>query len=68
MKKPNMKVTTVFDGVSSVEDIFCALLSAAWEEEQAKRKSRKSDFIIDIENVIDYNKGRFTSYLSGLCG
>ena len=68
MKKSNMKVTTVFDGAESVEDIFCALLSAAWTEEQEKRKSRKSDYIIDIENVIDYNKGRFTSYLSGLCG
>lgn len=68
MKKTNMKVTTVFDGASSVEDIFCAILSAAWEEEQEKRKSRKSDFMIDIEFLINYNKDRFTSYLSGLCG
>ena len=68
MKKSNMKITTVFDGVESVGDIFCALLSAAWAEEQEKKKSRKSDFIIDIEKMIDYNKGRFTSYLSGLCG
>lgn len=68
MKKSNMKYTSVFDGSQSVEDIFSALLLEDYEKEQAKRRSRKSDFVIDTEIVMGYNGNRFISYLAGMCG
>ena len=41
MKKNTIKVTCVFDGLQSVEDIFSAFFLEEYEEEREKMKSRK---------------------------
>ena len=68
LKKNNMKVSCVFGGSQSIEDIFSAFLLEEYERERERRKSRKCDFCIDIDFVIGYNGNRFTSYLAGMCG